>query len=96
MQNWITNLFRSDPPSEGAPHPILEAPAGEAAHLDSLVRSEICAWVAEEDVNRSLENGYTFYLDSNSSTGRCRRHVSEPGARAFASFLMVTPGSTER
>lgn len=93
MQNWMTKIFRSNPPAAIIPYPTFEAVDSDATHLDSLVHSEFCVWVAEEDVNRFLENGYTFYLDANSSTGRFRHHAREPGARAFAFFLMAIPTS---
>lgn len=92
MQNWITKLLRSKPSAAIIPRPTFEVVDGDVT-LDSLVHSDVCAWVAEEDVNRFLENGYTFYVDSRSSTGRCRHHAREPGARAFAFFLMAIPTS---
>lgn len=93
MQNWMTKLFRSNSPAAIISHPTFEVVANDATHLDSLVHSGVCAWIAEEDVNRFLENGYTFYLESSSSTGRCRHHAREPGARAFTFFLMAIPAS---
>lgn len=96
MPKWIAELFSRAKPSEVGTYPSFEVVASDDAHLASLVGSGDCEWIAEEDVARFLSNGYAFYLDSSSSTGRVQTHVQDPGSRAFAFFLMIVPRAMGR
>lgn len=96
MRKWIAEWFSRAKPSEFRPYPSFEAVTSDDAHLDSLVGSGACEWIAEEDIGRFLSNGYAFYLDSSSSTGRVQTHARDPGSRAFAFFLMTVPRAMGR
>lgn len=96
MQNWITNFFRENVLPATNPYPSFEVVAGDEIPVDSLVQSEICAWVADAEVKRCLQSGYQFYLDTKSGRGLVRHDASELGARTFPFFLMKIPISEER
>jgi hypothetical protein len=96
MRKWIAELFSGSKPSEVRPYPSFEAVADDDAYLASLVGSGACEWVAEEDIGRFLSNGYAFYLDSSSSTGRVQTNARDPGSRTFAVFLMTVPRAMAR
>lgn len=95
MQNWKTNFFRKNASPTTNPYPNFKVLLGDATHVDSLIQSEVCAWVAEAEVKRCLQNGYKFYLDTKSGSGLVRHDASELGARTSPFSLMKIPVSED-